>query len=139
MKEKREHLYVIFDNLLRIKSECSTEVFSGCQLSDITVKQIEYLKIIDEHGKVTFSGLSRITSNSKPTITEMVNKFVKMDCVYRERSPDDGRMFYIRLTEKGQTIARAEEKALMQLIERMTDSLDEREMDVLVSILRKVR
>ncbi|KXS43059.1 MAG: MarR family transcriptional regulator, partial [Methanolobus sp. T82-4] len=51
----------------------------------------------------------------------------------------DGRMFYIRLTEKGQTIARAEEKALMQLIEKMTDSLDEREMDVLISILRKVR
>ncbi|MDW7732802.1 MAG: MarR family winged helix-turn-helix transcriptional regulator [Methanolobus sp.] len=139
MKEKKEHLYIVFENLFRIKSECSSEVFSGCKLSEITVKQIEYLRLIDEHGEVTFSRLARITRNSKPTITEMVNRFVKMKCVYRERSPADGRIFHIRLTEKGQTVARAEENALMKLIEKMADSLDEREMDALISILQKVR
>ena len=68
----------------------------------------------------------------------MVNKFVKMDCVYKEKSSKDGRIFYIRLTEKGQKIARAEENALLRVIEKMADSLDEKEIDTLINLLEKV-
>jgi DNA-binding MarR family transcriptional regulator len=139
MREKKEHLFIIFEKLIKIKSECSSQIFSECGLSDLTLKQIEYLKTIDEYEEVTFSRLAKITSNSKPTITEMINKFVKMECVYKERSQDDGRIFYIRLTEKGQTIAHAEEHALLQVIERIANSLDEKEMDMLIKILGKIR
>ncbi|MDD4621018.1 MAG: MarR family winged helix-turn-helix transcriptional regulator [Methanosarcina sp.] len=137
--EKKEHLFLVFENLIKIKSECSCQIFSECGLSDITLKQVEYLKAIDEYEEVTFSRLAKITRNSKPTITEMINKFVKMECVYRERSQDDGRIFYIRLTEKGRMIARAEESALLQVIEKMVNSLDENELDMLINILGKLR
>jgi DNA-binding MarR family transcriptional regulator len=136
---KKEHLFIVFENLLKIKSECSYKIFSECGLSsDITVKQVGYLKTIDECGEVTFSRLAKITNNSKPTITEMINKFVKMECVFREKSSDDGRVVYIRLTEKGQTIARAEENALIKVIEKMVDLLDDREIDMLIRILEKI-
>ena len=139
MIEKKEHLFIVFENLIKIKSECSCQIFSECELSDITLKQIGYLKAIDECGEVTFSRLAKITSNSKPTITETINKFVKMECVYREKSRDDGRIYYIRLTEKGQKIAHAEESALLKVIERMANSLDEKELDMLIEILGKIR
>ncbi|MDR7664607.1 MarR family winged helix-turn-helix transcriptional regulator [Methanosarcina sp. Z-7115] len=137
--EKKEHLFIVFENLINIKSECSCQIFSECGLSDITLKQIGYLKAIDEHGEVTFSRLAKITRNSKPTITEMINKFAKMECVYREKSPEDGRIFYIRLTDKGQMIAHAEKNALLKVIEKMANSLDEKEMDTLIKILEKIR
>lgn len=139
MMEKKEHLFIVFENLIKIKSECSCQIFSECGISDITLKQIGYLKAIDECGEATFSRIAKITSNSKPTITEMINKFVKMECVYREKSQDDGRIFYIRLTEKGQMIAHAEKNALLQVIERIASSLDENEMEVLIKILGKIR
>lgn len=132
-------MFLVFENLIKLKSECSCQIFSECGLSDITLKQVEYLKAIDEYEEVTFSRLAKITRNSKPTITEMINKFVKMECVYRERSQDDGRIFYIRLTEKGRMIARAEESALLQVIEKMVNSLDENELDMLINILGKLR
>ena len=139
MTAKKEHLFIVFENLIKIKSECSCEIFSECGISDITVKQIGYLKAIDEHGEVTFSRLAKITKNSKPTITEMVNKFVRMECVYREKCPEDCRIFYIRLTEKGQRIARAEESSLLRVIEKMAESLNEKEIETLIRILGKVR
>jgi DNA-binding MarR family transcriptional regulator len=139
MGDREEHLCEIFENLIRIKNECSCSVFSECGLSDMTVKQIAYLKTIDEQGEVTFSRLAEITRNSKPTITEMINKFVRMECVYRERCPDDGRILYIRLTDKGKKIAKAEHYALRQVIEQMLNSLDEHEMDLLIGIMQKVR
>jgi DNA-binding MarR family transcriptional regulator len=138
MTAEKEHLILVFDNLFRIRNECSCGILSECGLSDMTVKQIHYLKTIDENGEVTFSRLAELTKTSKPTITETINKFVRMDCVYRQPCPDDGRIQYIRLTEKGQMIARAEQQALLRVIERMTDSLDENEIDVLIDILRKV-
>jgi DNA-binding MarR family transcriptional regulator len=139
MMEREEHLFEVFDNLIRVKNACSCTIFSECGLSDMTVKQIAYLKTIDEQGEVTFSRLAEITRNSKPTITEMINKFVRMDCVYREQCPDDGRIVYIRLTDKGKKIAQAERYALRRVIEQMLNSLDEHEMDTLIGILQKVR
>lgn len=137
--DREEHLLEVFEHLLRMKNECSCTIFSECGLADMTVKQIAYLKVIDEQRDVTFSRLAEITRNSKPTITEMVNKFVRMECVYREPCPDDGRILYIRLTEKGKKIAQAEKAALYRVIERMVNSLDEQEMDLLAGILQKVR
>jgi len=137
--DREEHLLEVFENLIRIKNECSCTIFSEYGLSDMTVKQIAYLKAIDEQGEVTFSRLAEITRNSKPTITEMINKFVRMECVYRQRCPDDGRILYIHLTDKGKKVAQAEKYALRQVIERMIHSLDEHELDLLDEILRKVR
>jgi DNA-binding MarR family transcriptional regulator len=139
MTANKEHVFQVFDNLSRIRNECSCGIFSECGVPDITVKQIRYLKTIDENGEVTFSRLAEITRTSKPTVTEMINRFVRMDCAYRESCSDDRRIQYIRLTEKGQMIARAEQEALMRVIDRMVASLDEHEIDALIDILRKVR
>jgi DNA-binding MarR family transcriptional regulator len=139
MVDREEHLSEVIENLLRLKNECSCTIFSECGLSDLTVRQITYLKAIAEQDEVTFSRLAEITHNSKPTITEMINKFVRMECVYREPCPDDGRILYIRLTDKGQKIAKADHHALRLMIERMMNSLDEDETDLLIGILQKVR
>jgi len=139
MMEQGDDLCEAFEGLIRLKNDCSCNIFSECGLSDITVKQIAYLKVIDQHGEITFSRLAEITRNSKPTITEMINKFVRMECVFRERCPDDGRVLYIRLTDKGQRIAQAEQVALRRVIERMMETLDETEQELLLRILQKVR
>jgi len=139
MRGREEHLFEALEDLLRVRNECSSRILSECGLSDMTVKQIAYLKTINEQGEVTFSRLAAITRNSKPTITEMVNKFVRMECVYREPCADDRRVLYIRLTEKGQRIAQAEHDALRQIIERMTETLDDREQELLIGLLKKIR
>jgi len=139
MKTGEEHLFEAVENLLRIKNECSCAILSECGLSDMTVKQVAYLRLIDEQGDVTFSRLAEITRTSKPTITEMINRCVRMECVYRERCPDDGRIQYIRLTQKGKRIAQAEQAALRQMTERMVNSLDQHELNLLIEILGKVR
>ncbi|MCK9307947.1 MAG: MarR family winged helix-turn-helix transcriptional regulator [Methanoculleus sp.] len=138
MPAREEHLFEVFDRLIAIKNECSSAIFSECGLADMTVKQIAYLKAIDEHHDVTFSRLAEITRNSKPTVTEMINRFVRMECAYRQKSPDDGRIVYIRLTEKGRMMANAEQNALNRMIEKMVRALDEKEVDLLIEILKKV-
>jgi len=137
--DAEERLLAAVEQLIRIRNETSSALLSECGIPDITVKQIGYLKTIDEQGEVTFTRLAEITRNSKPTITELINRFESMECVYRERSPEDRRVIFIRLTEKGRRIARVEEDALTLLVERMQESLDHDDLDLLVRIIRKVR
>ena len=138
MKNVGEELFQALNDLMRVKNECSCSILSECGVSSLTVRQIAYLKTIDGQGVVTFSRLAEITNNSKPTITEMVNRFEQMECVSRERSPDDGRVLFIRLTEKGRRIAHAEQAALRQIVKRILDSLDENEQELLIRLLEKV-
>ena len=58
MVAREEDLFEVVENLLRIRNECSCSIFSECGLSDMTVRQIAYLKTIDEEGEVTFSRLA---------------------------------------------------------------------------------
>ncbi|MDI6866850.1 MarR family winged helix-turn-helix transcriptional regulator [Methanoculleus sp.] len=138
MSAGTDSLFEVLERLFAIRDECSCEILSECGLGDVTAKQIAYLKVIDGHGDVTFSRLAEITRNSKPTVSEMVDRFVRMECVYRQRSPEDGRVTYIRLTEKGRMLANADRNALYRLVERMMQTLDENEVDLLVEILSKV-
>jgi DNA-binding MarR family transcriptional regulator len=138
MKDVGEELFQALNDLMRVKNECSCSILSECGVSSLTVRQIAYLKTIDGQEVVTFSRLAEITNNSKPTITEMVNRFEQMECVSRERSPDDGRVLFIRLTEKGRRIAHAEQAALRQIVKRILDSLDENEQELLIRLLEKV-
>jgi DNA-binding MarR family transcriptional regulator len=62
-----------------------------------------------------------------------------MECVYREPSPDDGRIIYIRLTEKGRKIAQADNLALRRMMLMMMESLEEPDQELLIGLLEKVR
>ena len=59
MMDREEQLFGEFEKLFRIKKECSSLIFSECGLSDMTVRQIAYLKVIDEQGKSPSAGLRR--------------------------------------------------------------------------------
>lgn len=135
---KKHELYQAYMKLLEIGSQCSNTISCECQMNELTRKQVYYLRIIDENNEMTFSKLADFTSNSKPTITEMINKFISWDCVYKEKSEMDKRVCYIRLTPKGKRIARAQELTQFKLIERIEDSLSEDEINMLIIILNKL-
>ena len=138
MKAQEEHLFNAMGHLLRLQHECSCTVSAECGRLDLTVTQIAYLKLIDEQGDVSFSRLAELTRSSKPTITEMINRCARQGCVYRERSCEDARIQYIRLTERGQRIARAEEMTLRRTIEILMHRLNEGERTLLIELLEKL-
>jgi DNA-binding MarR family transcriptional regulator len=133
---KKNELYRAYQKLLQLEAELQQK--ETCQAQDITIKQVYYLRIIDKNYRVTFSQLAQETCNSKPTITEVINKFISMDCVYRERSPEDGRVFFIYLTPKGKAIARAEERTQIRCVEKISNSLTDEELEQFITLLNKI-
>ena len=123
---------------MRIKTECRFCVINKYNVSELTLKQIEYLKKFDEYKHVTISQLAESLKLSKPSITEMVKKFIKLDCVRKEQCSHDARVYYLYLTEKGKGIARLEQIADEEFIKRVEDCLCKEDISLLIELLSKV-
>ncbi|MGL1892252.1 MAG: MarR family winged helix-turn-helix transcriptional regulator [Spirochaetaceae bacterium] len=139
MNETRELLLEAYESISNIRSECACNVKKTCAASELTVRQIEYLKIIDKYDDMTFSRLAELTNNSKPTISEMINKFINLNMVYREKSPDDGRISNIFLTDQGKMIARYERITIERVIDRILNNLTKEEIETLIKLFSKVK
>ena len=100
MAKREEILVDAVENLLRIRNECSCVVFGECGHADLTVKQVACLKLIDREGDITFSRLAEITRTSPPTVTEMVNRLVRLGYLEKCPCPEDGRAVYVTATPK---------------------------------------
>ncbi|MGL4606909.1 MAG: MarR family winged helix-turn-helix transcriptional regulator [Eubacteriaceae bacterium] len=135
---KNNELYQAYRKLFQIEADSLEESSNQWEKSDLTLRQVYYLRLIDQKDRVTFSELANETHNSKPTITELIGKFIAMDCVYRERSSEDRRVYYIYLTSKGKNIARAQERNHIRFIEQTKERLTEAELDQFIKLLNKI-
>ncbi len=138
MSGQRQELLEAYQNLMLIKDECKSKVCSLHNVAEMTVKQINYLKIIDRYDNMTFSMLAEKTKITKPSVTDLINKLKGFGCIYKEQCSADGRVSYIRLTEKGINIARHERTAVKNLIDRMIKSLNKEEINELIKMFNSV-
>ncbi len=137
MKE-HQTLFSVFNSFMLIKTECRYNVIRKHNISGLTLKQIEYLKLFDRRENVTISQLAMELGLSKPTVTEMVKKFIRLDCVQKEQCRHDARVYYLFLTEKGKMIARLEQIANDNFIKKVESCLSKEEINLLIEILLKI-
>jgi DNA-binding MarR family transcriptional regulator len=134
-KEELTSLIIKFYNEL---SKCSIETSKELGSYDMQIKQFHYLSLIDKNPEMTSSELSEILNITKPSITEIINKLTKFECVYREQSELDKRVFYIKLTEKGKKILRLKELSAEKFAKERLDSLTDEEISNFIKIFRKL-
>jgi DNA-binding MarR family transcriptional regulator len=137
--DNKERLLETCINFFKIKGECSCKVIDELDMSGLTIKQLEYIRQIDRHEHVTSSELARIFDLSKPSVTEMVKKFIAIGCVYKKQCHNDGRIYYLELTERGKKIARVDEITVSRLVDRIVGNLNENEIEKFIELIEKVK
>lgn len=137
--DREDKLYETYKQLMEIKGQCSYNLIKELNMSELTLRQIEYIKEIKKYDYITISELADILDVSKPTITQMIKRFITLDCVYKEQCNNDGRVQYIYLTERGTNIAEFEDLAIKKLISKIISNIDENELDTLIDILLKIK
>ena len=75
---------------------------------------------------------------SKQAMTTLVRAVEEAGLVVRELDPADGRAMRVRLTEEGRRFRPVAEQSLRELDELVRASLDDAELDRIVTALRKV-
>ena len=112
------------------------------------IEQCEKECLVPSHGELLtalFSGreftmgdLAREIRKTKPTVTVLVEKLVRCGYVIRERDARDGRISYIRLTEKGWGLKPVLEDILSSLEMRLFSGFTVQEKNNLEEMLFRI-
>ncbi|MCG8337779.1 MAG: MarR family transcriptional regulator [Proteobacteria bacterium] len=136
--DKRELVLHAVSKLTGLTKECNLELSQRLGMAELQLNQLHYLQIINRTVGLTFSQFAEILKVSKPSVTEIVNKLIKVDCVRKVRCQKDGRMYYIELTEKGKNISQVQNLAEQKLVDIILRNLDDGEIETFVLLVRKL-
>ncbi len=64
----------------------------------LTVAEYNFLSIVENHDKVTARDIQQMLSAAAPSVAQMVARLEKKGFLKRDKSGDDGRMMFLRLT-----------------------------------------
>jgi DNA-binding MarR family transcriptional regulator len=137
-RSKGGDLDLIVETIIYLEAESRRLARNLCARVGVTATQLNVLKLLDEIGSLSLSELSRRLVAQNSSVTGLVDRMVQAGLVIREQSAEDRRVWRIRLSDKGELVARAAEVTPWNLLKRALATLDAREKEQLVAVLRKV-
>jgi DNA-binding MarR family transcriptional regulator len=106
--------------------------------ADLTGPQLTVVKLLEAFGDLSLSELSEKIRAQNSTVTGIIDRMEREGLVTRERSKEDRRVVYIKLTAKGRDLARDIPVEPMEVFKGALESLSAQEMRDLMRIMTKV-
>ncbi len=104
---------------------------------DLNLKDFQYIDVIRKLMNPSFTDIANELNLTKPSVTAIINKLEQQKLIFKERSHNDKRMFFIYLTSKGKKISEAYQRGHQQLVKHIHSSLSEDEFAKLVELFDK--
>jgi DNA-binding MarR family transcriptional regulator len=118
----------------------ATELFSRelAHSVGLTAAQFRVLQIVAEDGHCTATTIAQRMRISQATVTSLVDKLVRQDMVFRERSKTDRRQTNIVATEKGLQAIHDAPDPLQQRFVRKFSAMEDWEQASIIASLERV-
>lgn len=106
--------------------------------ADLTGPQLTVVKMLESIGDLSLSELSEKIRAQNSTVTGIIDRMEREGLVTRERSKEDRRVVYIKLTSKGRSLAQEIPVEPMEIFKTALGGLTAQEVRDLMRILAKV-
>ena len=136
--DQKELVLDALRKLHELMSACNSEVTDQLGVCELKVTQIRQLKIIANNKGLTFGRFAEILNITRPSVTEIVNKLIQMGCVKKNKSEEDGRIFYLETTENGTKIAKQDYLRDRIIADKIFEVLDETEIYIFTRAINKI-
>ncbi len=100
----KRNLAKIGNYLWKVSLQNLNKVLSPEELKMFNSNDYYYLTVISQREKTKPSDLARDLNLTRPAISAMIRKFLKLEIIEKVQGMKDKRIFYVSLTEKGQKI-----------------------------------
>jgi MarR family transcriptional regulator, organic hydroperoxide resistance regulator len=104
----------------------------------LTGPQLTVVKMLEQIGDLSLSELSEKIRAQNSTVTGIIDRMEREELVVRERSKEDRRVVFIRLTPRGRELAREIPVEPMEIFRAALESLSAQEMRDLTRTMTKV-
>lgn len=121
----------LFNEILKLEEEAIiTDEFK-----DITNNDMHIIEAVGLSGENTMSVVAKRLGITAGSLTTSVNSLVNKKYVTRQRSEEDRRVVFLKLTEKGKRAYEHHREYHRQMTEAVINRLDESEVPVLIKTL----
>jgi DNA-binding MarR family transcriptional regulator len=134
---EKENVRLSLNKFLKMYYAACNEVYEEINFNQIKGIRFKYLKEIFKRKEVTLTELANHFDISKPTVNEVINKFMDNGIVLKRKSVTDKRVSYIYLTEIGETLATTNMLESKRAVSKMFDKLSPKEIRQLTKIFDK--
>ena len=104
----------------------------------LTGSQFLVLKRINDHGRITVSGMAEDLKVSLSAVTALIDRLYKAGYVVRIRDEEDRRLVWLELTDKGSEVLAICHEARWQVLEKCFKQLPEGDIQELLRIYEKL-
>ena len=136
--EKEQVVLDTVEMISQLMGELESKAFDMEGFSDITMNQMLYLETIAVLEQPTFGDIAEHLEVTRPSVSIIVKKLINLGYIKKEQSPDDGRVFYLHLTDKGIRFNELHTEVHKILAQRITENLNAEEIDSLAGLLTKI-
>jgi len=134
---EKEDVRKSFNKFLKMYFDACREVYQEIHFDRIKGSRFKYLKEIHIREETTLTELADHFELSKPTVNEVINRFIENGFVEKRKSKNDKRVSYIYLTEMGRTLATTNTLESNRAVSKMFDVLSNKELKQLVKLFDK--
>ncbi|MCH1981861.1 MarR family transcriptional regulator [Ruminococcus sp. OA3] len=125
----------LFHDIMDIEQDA---IITG-EFCDITNNDMHIIEAVGVEQPMNMSSIAKKMLVTMGTLTISMNSLVKKGYVLRERSEEDRRVVFIRLTEKGKRAYYHHEAFHREMIEAVVKGLAEDEKEILVTSLTQLK
>ena len=128
----------IFETIVYLYTESRRVTKELARRVQLTGPQLTVVKILEGIGDLSLSELSDKIRAQNSTVTGIIDRMEREGLVQRQRSTEDRRVVHIRLTDKGEKLARDIPVEPMVIFRNALGSLSAEETRELLKILTKL-
>lgn len=104
----------------------------------LTGSQFMVLKRINDHGRITVSGMAEDLNVSLSAVTALIDRMYRAGFVVRKRDEEDRRLVWLELTNEGNEILTTCQEARWQVMAKYFKELPEEDLQELLRIYEKL-
>lgn len=128
----------VLEILTRTMGEMESRVLSGSEFTELSMRQLHYLDLVNRLGHPTLSELARELGVSRPSVTATVAKLAGAGFVVKVASDEDRRVAHVHLAKKGHHIVMLHDQVHQSVADLFAKTLNKRELQELIRMLNKV-
>ena len=136
----REHKVVLdtVEMISQLMGELESKAFEQEGFAEITMRQMLYLETIAMLDRPTSRDLAEFLKVTAPSVSGIIKKLVQLGYLSKERSTQDGRVYFLVLTEKGKRFNQLHGEVHQILAQRIVQNLTHQEIEELAGLLSKI-
>jgi DNA-binding MarR family transcriptional regulator len=134
-KVLNELMVQLFNDILEIEEN----TLKNGHLSDLSVTELHTIEAIGMYKERTMTEVALDLKITVGTLTTAINKLIKKGYVERKRIEEDRRVVLVHLTKRGKLAFRLHEKFHNDMINDTINGISEKEEEVLILSLEKLK